>query len=116
MAAGAKLLVTHQTVGASWLIATYFIHTVGELCLSPVGLSSVTKLSPKRLVGQMMGTWFLAASLGSLLAGLIAGEFKADAVDKMSASYLQIVWVPAAVGLALILLSKPIKKWMSGVY
>jgi POT family proton-dependent oligopeptide transporter len=116
MAAGAKLLVTYQKVGASWLIATYFIHTVGELCLSPVGLSSVTKLSPKRLVGQMMGTWFLAASLGSLLAGLIAGEFKADAVDKMSASYLQIVWVPAAVGLALILLSKPIKKWMSGVY
>jgi len=115
MAAGAKLVVTHQKVGASWLIATYFIHTVGELCLSPVGLSSVTKLSPKRLVGQMMGTWFLAASLGSLLAGLIAGEFKADAVDKMSASYLQIVWVPAAVGLALVLLAKPIKKWMGGV-
>jgi len=115
MAAGAKLLVTHQKVGASWLIATYFIHTVGELCLSPVGLSSVTKLAPRRLVGQMMGTWFLAASLGSLLAGLIAGEFKADAVDKMSASYLQIVWVPAAVGLALVILAKPIKRWMGGV-
>ena len=53
-----------------WLISTYFLHTCGELCLSPVGLSSVTKLSPKRLVGQMMGIWFMGAALGNLIAGL----------------------------------------------
>jgi POT family proton-dependent oligopeptide transporter len=115
MAGAAKFLGSGHKVWPTWLISTYLLHTFGELCLSPVGLSSVTKLAPRRLVGQMMGTWFLAASLGSLLAGLIAGEFKADAVDKMSASYLQIVWIPAVVGLALIVLAKPIKKWMGGV-
>lgn len=60
-------------VGMSWLVITYFLHTVGELCLSPVGLSNVTKLSPPRFVGQMMGIWFLGSSLGNLLAGLSAG-------------------------------------------
>jgi len=56
-----------------WLVTTYFFHTCGELCLSPVGLSSITKLSPKRLVGQMMGIWFMGAALGNLIAGLAAG-------------------------------------------
>jgi POT family proton-dependent oligopeptide transporter len=61
-------------VGMTWLVVTYFFHTVGELALSPVGLSSVTKLAPKRLVGQMMGTWFMGAALGNLVAGLIASR------------------------------------------
>jgi len=59
-------------VSPMWLVVTYFFHTVGELCLSPVGLSSVTKLSPPRFVGQMMGTWFMGAALGNLTAGLVA--------------------------------------------
>jgi POT family proton-dependent oligopeptide transporter len=59
-----------------WLIVTYFLHTCGELALSPVGLSSVTKLSPKRLVGQMMGIWFMGTALGNLIAGLVAGQFE----------------------------------------
>jgi len=59
-----------------WLIMTYFLHTCGELALSPVGLSSVTKLSPKRLVGQMMGIWFMGTALGNLIAGLVAGQFE----------------------------------------
>jgi POT family proton-dependent oligopeptide transporter len=91
------------------------VHTFGELCLSPVGLSSVTKLAPRRLVGQMMGTWFLGASLGNLLAGLIAGWFKADAVEKMPALYLQQVIMPTAAGLLLIVLAKPIKRWAAGI-
>ena len=62
-------------VGPGWLVLTYFIHTVGELCLSPVGLSSVTKLAPRRLVGQMMGTFFMGNALGNLIAGLTAGSF-----------------------------------------
>ncbi|MEE4279426.1 MAG: peptide MFS transporter [Halieaceae bacterium] len=61
-------------VSVNWLVVTYFFHTVGELALSPVGLSSVTKLSPRRLVGQMMGTWFMGTALGNLLAGLVAGQ------------------------------------------
>lgn len=59
-----------------WLVMTYFLHTCGELALSPVGLSSVTKLSPKRLVGQMMGIWFMGTALGNLIAGLVAGQFE----------------------------------------
>lgn len=61
-------------VSISWLVATYFLHTAGELCLSPVGLSTMTKLAPKGRVGQMMGIWFIAAALGNLLAGLVAGQ------------------------------------------
>ena len=63
-------------VSMTWLVVTYFFHTVGELGLSPVGLSSVTKLSPQRLVGQMMGTWFMGAALGNLVAGLIASRIE----------------------------------------
>jgi POT family proton-dependent oligopeptide transporter len=60
----------------AWLVVTYFLHTAGELCLSPVGLSSMTKLAPKGRVGQMMGVWFIAAALGNLLAGLQAGRLE----------------------------------------
>jgi len=59
-------------VSPMWLTALYLVHTFGELCLSPVGLSLVTKLAPKRLGGLMMGVWFLAAALGNFLAGWIA--------------------------------------------
>lgn len=59
----------------TWLVAAYFFHTCGELCLSPVGLSSITKLAPARLVGQMMGIWFMATSLGNLMAGIAGGQF-----------------------------------------
>jgi len=63
-------------VAMTWLIVTYFLHTCGELCLSPVGLSSMTKLAPRNRVGQMMGVWFIAAALGNLFAGLVAGELE----------------------------------------
>jgi POT family proton-dependent oligopeptide transporter len=60
-------------VSPAWLVVTYFLHTTGELCLSPIGLSSITKLSPPRFVGQMMGMWFMGSALGNLIAGLVAG-------------------------------------------
>jgi len=63
-------------VSPVWLVVTYFLHTCGELAVSPVGLSSITKLSPKRLVGQMMGIWFMGTALGNLIAGLVAGQFE----------------------------------------
>jgi POT family proton-dependent oligopeptide transporter len=115
MAGAARLVAAGHKVWPAWLMTTYLVHTFGELCLSPVGLSSVTKLAPRRLVGQMMGTWFLAASLGSLIAGLIAGRFKAEAVEHMPGQYLQLAIVPVVVGLALILLAKPVRKWMAGI-
>ena len=72
MAWGATYTVDGNLVSPAWLIVTYFLHTVGELALSPVGLSSVTKLAPSRLVGQMMGVWFMGTALGNLIAGLVA--------------------------------------------
>ena len=75
MAWGSNYVVDGR-VSPMWLVCTYFFHTVGELCLSPVGLSSITKLSPDRLVGQMMGTWFMGAALGNLIAGLMAGRLE----------------------------------------
>lgn len=62
-------------VSPLWLVGLYFLEVVGEMCLSPVGLSTVTKLSPAKLVGIMMGVWFLASSLGSKLAGYLSGFF-----------------------------------------
>ena len=65
-----------------WLILTYFLHTTGELALSPVGLSTTTKLAPKRYVGQMMGIWFVGTAFGNLIAGLAAGRFDFSLFDK----------------------------------
>jgi POT family proton-dependent oligopeptide transporter len=62
-----------------WFLAIYLLHTIGELCLSPVGLSSMTKLAPGRMVSLMLGVWFLSISMGNYFAGLVAGEFKQDA-------------------------------------
>ncbi len=115
LAGAAKVVASGEKAWPTWLVTTYLLHTFGELCLSPVGLSSVTKLSPRKLVGQMMGIWFLATSLGNLLAGLLAGEFKTDSIQNWPVMFLKIVMLPAVAGLMLILLSKPIKRLMAGV-
>ena len=91
------------------------VHTFGELCLSPVGLSTVTKLAPARFVGQMMGVWFLASSLGKLTAGLIAGTFDPNDVAAMPGQYLNIVVYGCSVGLLLLLISRPVTRLMGGV-
>src|SRR5262249_10638653 len=81
MMLAAQLAVSScQKVLPTWLVLTYFLQTTGELCLSPIGLSNVTKLAPPRFVGQMMGTWFLATALGNLAAGLIGGEIGSGTV------------------------------------
>ncbi len=76
----ASLFIEGGRVSPLWLVALYFIHTIGELCLSPVGLSTVTKLSPVRMVGLMMGVWFLAASIGNYFAGTAAGFYQDSSV------------------------------------
>lgn len=115
MAGAAKIVAAGNKAWPTWLITTYLVHTFGELCLSPVGLSSVTKLAPRRLVGQMMGIWFLATSLGNLLAGLLAGEFKSDDLSGWPTLYLKITILPIIAGVLLILLVKPIKRWIAGI-
>jgi POT family proton-dependent oligopeptide transporter len=114
--AGAAEIVSHGSkVLPYWLILTYLLHTFGELCLSPVGLSYMTKLSPKRFVGQLMGMWFLSLSLGNLAAGLIAGEFDASNVAAMPGQYLHIVYFAVGLGVVLLALSRPVKTLMGDV-
>lgn len=110
MVVAAKVVVAGNEAAPYWLILTYLLHTMGELCLSPVGLSSVTKLAPKRFVGQMMGIWFLATSLGNLLAGLMAGRFNPEALEEMPGLYMQIVITVTGAGLLLLVFTKPIKR------
>jgi POT family proton-dependent oligopeptide transporter len=98
-----------------WLVLTYLVHTFGELCLSPVGLSTVTKLAPARFVGQMMGVWFLASSLGKLTAGLIAGTFDPNDVAAMPGRYMNIVLYGCGIGVVLLLISRPVTRLMGGV-
>jgi POT family proton-dependent oligopeptide transporter len=115
MAGASRLVAAGHKAGPSWLILTYLLHSIGELCLSPVGLSSVTKLAPRRFVGQMMGIWFLATSLGNLIAGRIAGTFSANALSQMPSRYLQIVLTTLGTGLVLLVFCKPIQRLTSGV-
>jgi len=114
MAGAAVFVARGQKVWPTWLITTYLLHTFGELCVSPVGLSSVTKLAPRHLVGQMMGAWFLASSFGNLIAGRIAGGFDPNALDQMPGRFLQMVILPVTVGVLLMVLAKPIKRLMAG--
>jgi POT family proton-dependent oligopeptide transporter len=102
-------------VSAMWLIASYFFQTVGELCLSPVGLSSMTKLSPRRYVGQMMGIWFLASALGNLIGGLVGGHVDPEKLEQMPVlfTYTTMSLVISAVILGL--LAIPISRMMRDV-
>ena len=111
----ARIVAEGMPAAAYWLVFTYLFHTFGELCLSPVGLSSVTKLVPHRFVGQSLGIWFLAASLGNLVAGKIAGEFDADNVSAMPGQYLDIFWFGMVAAVVLFLVSPVVKRWMGGV-
>jgi POT family proton-dependent oligopeptide transporter len=115
MAAAAAIVASGSKVLPYWLIMTYLLHTFGELCLSPVGLSYYTKLTPKRFVGQMMGMWFLSLSLGNLIAGLIAGEFDVNNVAAMPGQYMHIVYFSVGLGAVLLALSRPVKKLMGEV-
>jgi POT family proton-dependent oligopeptide transporter len=108
----------------SWLflLAAYFLHTMGELCLSPVGLSMITKLSVARMVGLMMGAWFMASALAHTLAGIVAQMTSSETVggvvtdpEAALATYAtvfnQIGWAGVIVGVVLLALS-PVLKWM----
>ena len=101
-------------VSAMWLVGSYFFQTVGELCLSPVGLSSMTKLSPRRYAGQMMGVWFLAASLGNLIAGQVGGHVDPEKLDQMPQLFTATTASLVISAVALALLAIPIRRMMEG--
>lgn len=99
-------------VSPAWLIVTYFLHTVGELCLSPVGLSSMTKLAPKSRVSQMMGIWFVATALGNLIAGLVAGQLESLAPSGLFQTVAMII---GGGGIVALLAAKPVQKLMGDI-
>lgn len=115
MVGAATVVASGRLAGPQWLLLAYLLHCFGELCLSPVGLSSVTKLAPPRFVGQMMGLWFLATSLGLLLAGLVAGEFDAQDVASMPGQYLKIALVSLVSGAGLLLIAGRVQRLAGGV-
>ena len=104
--------VTEGQVSPMWLVTTYFFHTVGELCLSPVGLSSTTKLSPQRLQGQMMGVWFMGTALGNLIAGLAAGYIDTLPVAEL---FFTVAMIVIATGALFFMFAIPIRKLTVGV-
>jgi POT family proton-dependent oligopeptide transporter len=123
---GANVTADGAKIAMIWLVLAYFLHTMGELCLSPVGLSSVTKLAPQKIVGFMMGVWFLATASSEFIAVVLANLAKIDTeggevtdVSVALASYTdlfsKLFWVGLIFGGILLLLSPLVKKLMHGI-
>jgi POT family proton-dependent oligopeptide transporter len=104
-------------VAAGWLIFVYLFHTLGELCLSPVSLSMVTKLAPQKIVGSMMGFWMLSYALGNFVSGQVATFFPEVGGD---ASMLPVIFRYVAIatggtGIILFFFTKPLTRMMGGI-
>jgi len=113
-------------VGIWWLAGLYLIHSIAELCISPVGLSMITKLSIARIVGLMMGVWFLSISCAQYVAGVVAQFASVETVGGQVTNpavalatyvgvFTTIAEIAIVLGVVLFLLSFPLKKWMHGV-
>ncbi|HZH69213.1 MAG TPA: oligopeptide:H+ symporter, partial [Flavobacteriaceae bacterium] len=123
---GAETTVDGAKVAMIWLVLAYLFHTLGELCLSPVGLSSVTKLAPEKIVGFMMGVWFLATAGSEFIAVVLANLAKIDthggeitdvalAIETYSNLFTKLFWTGLIFGGILLVLSPIIKKLMNGI-
>jgi proton-dependent oligopeptide transporter, POT family len=95
-----------------WLTLTYLLHTIGELCLSPVGLSAMTKLAPARIGGLMMGVWFLSISVGDFIGGRLASVYESF---PLAAMFAIVAGFCIVLGLLLVFLIRPMKILMGGV-
>jgi proton-dependent oligopeptide transporter, POT family len=111
--AASMLLVAGSRVSPLWLLGVYLLQTIGELCLSPVGLSTTTKLAPARLTGLMMGVWFLSISFGNFLAGEVAGEFGSP--RELIGLFGKVAAVPLIAAVALFALTPLIRRLMGRV-
>ncbi len=107
----ASALTASGKISPMWLVAVYLFDVIGELCLSPVGLSTVTRLSPTRFVGLMMGLWFFATSLGNKLAGFLSGFFVAEDPARLMQLYGGIAVALLAGSALLALLTPRIRRW-----
>jgi len=108
----AAKLAVDQPVAPTWLLITYLLHTTAELCLSPIGLSNVTSLAPRRYVGQMMGTWFMGAALGNLFAGIIGGHVGGADIEHMPGQLLDMAWIGIGGGTLLLIFAGVLKGWI----
>jgi len=107
--------LTHGKVLPVWLISTYLLHTWGELALSPVGLSAMTKLAPPRLGAQVLGIWYLSSSLGNLIAGLFGGMMSSDNVGTMPTLFLEVAAFAGGVALLLAVAAPFLKRLIRGI-
>ena len=123
---GIDLAAEGHKVGFVWLVLGYLFHTTGELCLSPVGLSAVTKLAPKAITSLMMGIWFLSSAFANYAAALIAMTASVDtppgedtpvevALPVYELTFSSIAWIAVGAGLTALILSPLIKRLMHGV-
>ena len=104
-------------VSMFWLIAAYFFHTAGELCLSPVGLSYVSKLTPKRLLGIMFGVWFLSSFFANIISGFTASAMDSiNAAVGLSGFFLVFTAIPIGAGILMLVLSPFLRKRMHGIH
>lgn len=101
---GAQTALTGVKVGVGWLFTVYLLHTLAELCLSPVGLSAMTKLAPARVVSQMMGVWFLGASIGNFLGGQAASFYETMELPTL---LMAVAVLPILAGIGMLLVRKP---------
>jgi POT family proton-dependent oligopeptide transporter len=101
-----------KNVSPMWLTLTYLLHTVGELCLSPVGLSTMTKLAPARIAGLIMGVWFLSMSVGDYIGGRLSGLYESLPLPEL---FGVVVLFCALIGTALLFLRRPMRWLMGGV-
>jgi len=122
MVLGALQAREHGLAGPQWLLVTYVVYTWGELCLSPVGLSMVTRLAPPRLQALLMGLYFFSLSLANLFGGLMARFSKrleaGDAtfvLEGLPGFYLLLVVFPIAAGVLILLLTPLLRRMMHGV-
>ena len=109
---GAQIASTGATVGISWLFMVYLIHTLAELCLSPVGLSSMTQLAPARIVGLMMGVWFLGASVGNFIGGQAASFYESMPLPTLLAA---VAVMPIVAGVIMLIFRKPLTALQGGM-
>jgi proton-dependent oligopeptide transporter, POT family len=111
----ASLLTVQGQVSPLWLVALFFVQTVGELFLSPVGLSTMTKLAPPNLVGLVLGVWFLAAAWGNKLAGILGGGYDGTDPHGLAIFFLQQAAMLGVAAFVLLALAPWVNRLMGGV-
>src|SRR5690606_36924769 len=106
--------VTGQMTPVLFIFLIYLLHTMGELCLSPVGLSAMNRLAPSHMASLIMGLWFFASATGNFAAGLIAAATGAEGAgpDQVTDVYSTVGWVAIGVGVVMLLIAPLIKRLM----